>query len=53
MPGSASLLKYEAKNPVKLCCKIDLDKLLSTQTERRRFDDIGNLGTFYTSLCQQ
>jgi len=39
MPGSASLLKYEAKESVKLCCKIYLDKLLQTQTERRNFDE--------------
>jgi hypothetical protein len=38
MSGS-SLLKYEIKNPVKLCCKTDLDRLLPTRTERRRFDD--------------
>lgn len=39
MPSSVSLLKYETIDSVKLCCKVDLDRLLPTQTERRNFDD--------------
>ncbi len=39
MSGSSSLLKYETKDTVKLCCKIDLDMLLPTESECRNFDD--------------
>ena len=39
MRGSASLLTYKSKGPVKLICEIDLDKLLPTKSERQRFDN--------------
>jgi len=39
MLGSTSLLTYEIEDSVKLYCEIDLNKLLPTQSERRRFED--------------
>jgi hypothetical protein len=39
MPGSTSLVTYEIKDSVKLYCEINLDNLLPTQSERRRFDN--------------
>lgn len=37
--SSAFILRYETKGPVKLICEVDLDRLLPTQSERRRFDN--------------
>jgi hypothetical protein len=39
MNGSESLLKYKSRGPVKLVCEVDLNKLLPTQVERKRFDE--------------
>jgi len=39
MAVSSPLLKHETKSKIKLKCRIDLDQLLPTKSEQRRFDD--------------